>query len=1621
MKKRNYLRRLLSVVLMVAMIVGMVNMPAKAAEVATKDVTIDSFKYSGSWFDPQFHGSSTNWRVYFNMSDSLVIPSDSAYNFNLKLSNGDEEREVGFTSTSAEPNVIYTSKLPSDFLDGCKAQTITIKSGTYKAINAEYALNLTADCVFYVNAYSWSMKESEVTPTVKQKATFSLDTSVHDGAGGTAAGFYLKPNFDDGSKSGADWKTDVTPMRVDYAAAVDTIHYGGVLVNGERQSKRVIKVAAQSYYVELLGAEQGKEYTVRGFFTDADGKSYAYLPITVTWDGTKWTEKDLGVLESYESTLEVSSNWRGSGLNAIVLEGTDGYMMDDKFLNVEPYFYLYPDQNSGIKLNGEKIETAQLEKTNAFSKLGVYYIGTLPKTITTGDVITIEGDFYSLDKKTKITYRKAQFIYDATNTRWDNYYESSLVMHDMGWFDTSGYNPINSVIYARGLDTYLDGVGEAYGTSDRKLVPDSNDSESGIYVNGTKTSLDFQKTHGGQGDTKHMYCIAGLQDIKTGDVVTVKGNFATQDNKTKIHFAESKLQWNGTAWIEYVPTDDNVASVTMAPHFNNGWFAPTYDESKGGWRVYFYTSDALKGNTDDKYTVTVSNGTTNQEVTFSQSSNTEKKELYAYLPTSIVDGTKTQTITIKAGEYKATDKDNIQQEYGMNLISDSKIYITEYGWSSDESMVTPTTAPVSFTLKGGSASGIDLTADVDDTVPFGSEWEEGKVLPTLISQETYGVQSGVAKNGTLTEVYMMKIAKQSYYVALSDKGQSANTGDVYTIKGMFRHADGQSIACTELKVKWNGESWEKVFDSFETNLSWKLGGDWFYPTYDANQDGWRIYLKADMNIPALQGEVYKLNVKIDGTTHVINFTKSDADSPNMHAYIPKSLVSGAKTQTIEFLSGTYHAFSGAVQKDYTMTVKNTLIMRVNEYGWTTEATHIAPSYSTKENIQLDTSVANGGANTGFYVTTDVNDGLEVNGWDTRIYIPAATDTTYYSGGVWKQAAGATKKTQSYQKSQLIKLKDNQYFVAIQDSFEPATAGDTYTVGGIFEDRNTNTTYGFSTITVTWDGEKWTQNYQPLDDTGVKYDVNADTVAPTAKDLIALLKYNADNSYRINTAQADINNDSKINKEDVVKLRKVMVGMYDSEGNYVGVPTYSANRTFEKMAYACPVVGEWNSDHTVFTPYGTWTSDGEFEPNESLATTMRQFKNAGLTLINSEDVGSYEEVAAFDSEANEPMRVYLKLAERYGLGVLVFDVDLYRRARDNDFTDTYETGKTWEANLEQRISALQAYSSAFRGFMIWDEIPEANYDAYKKIVDYLMETHPELMLRTSYRPLASTDFSNNAAYQAYVEKFAPLTNHFSYNYYPLEYKYKDGSESSTKEYFVLDKWFDNLQQVGTIAKNKNYSFDTGITIQAYSSNAYIFEKKTLAKNIMAKKYTPEESKDIGFQVYTAMAYGMKEINYFDYRKHPKDSNVLTGMVDDNGTPNAVYTAVQTINKQIDKFANVYQAFSWRDTIDIAAGSNGTFTTDNSRLKSASVTGARTLIGYMVDTDGFDGYMIANANGPRNTDGSVATATANVTLEFNNASKVLIYDFAKGTKEIKTVSGEFNISVPVGGGIMVIPVR
>ena len=385
--------------------------------------------------------------------------------------------------------------------------------------------------------------------------------------------------------------------------------------------------------------------------------------------------------------------------------------------------------------------------------------------------------------------------------------------------------------------------------------------------------------------------------------------------------------------------------------------------------------------------------------------------------------------------------------------------------------------------------------------------------------------------------------------------------------------------------------------------------------------------------------------------------------------------------------------------------------------------------------------------------------------------------------------------------------------------------------------------------------------------------------------------------------------------------------------------------------------------------------------------------------------------------------FIKAAERHGLDVIVGIqyVDVVRYAFDNNIeeqlaniqsesTDPRFTYK-YERIIYNRAMSVMQSSSSCVGFILGDEWKASEAELYNSMVNAIRVAEADakadglikkdLIITTSQLPTyAYDDLTNGSsmlttdttkqgdkatAYKDYIEKFG-ASGEFTYDSYSLWNKLIGGHS-------VDEDWFDNLKYVAEAGIPR-----TGVTIQscAISGSSY------------PSKYAPEQKSDIGFQVYTALAYGMKQINYFCYNQS-SDSNV-TDWISNNGD---MYNAVKSVNEELSKFEHVLMHYSWKGALDLGAGKSGTGASANSeRMTSAAVSGARAIVGCMKDVFGNDGYMVANAAGPR------TTTESQITLTFENADSIVVYRNGVPTTESLN-NGAITLTVGVGEGVFVIP--
>lgn len=472
----------------------------------------------------------------------------------------------------------------------------------------------------------------------------------------------------------------------------------------------------------------------------------------------------------------------------------------------------------------------------------------------------------------------------------------------------------------------------------------------------------------------------------------------------------------------------------------------------------------------------------------------------------------------------------------------------------------------------------------------------------------------------------------------------------------------------------------------------------------------------------------------------------------------------------------------------------------------------------------------------------------------------------------------------------------------------------------------------------------------------------------------------------------------------------------------GTPTYEDDKQIEIGAYCGPRrAGKryWNGAYGGHPddPAAGW----EGWINEQ---AFQDYIDCGFTYLFPERDARYDStfsgitpksVSEFEDSDLYP---YMELAEKMGIPVIATAdyLDTLTSSTDPRLTDTH---KAW---LSQMVEDLSVYKT-FKGLTFADEPAIDKAPAFGAVKDYLDTLNPNLYYFTSCLPIygkinafSSQDKTDKEeAYSEYVNAFAEAGDGFAYDSYPL---WSDPVQGTT----TLDTtWFQNLRIVAENAKERDY--DPGITLQATGYGAKDGQYALAHHRVITTKA------DIAFQMYTALAYGMKSISYYTYWQHWIDSDALvhySAMVDypeeEGGEPikTAAYYAVKEVNWEVRKFDHVFMNYDWEGTMQVVP--EGKTASEvlklvgdykNPRIASVAST-EEAIIGCMKDADGYDGYWIVNATEPGQN------LSNSVTVEFKQATKAIAYILGEET-EITLKDGKYTFDLTAGEGVFVIPIQ
>ena len=473
----------------------------------------------------------------------------------------------------------------------------------------------------------------------------------------------------------------------------------------------------------------------------------------------------------------------------------------------------------------------------------------------------------------------------------------------------------------------------------------------------------------------------------------------------------------------------------------------------------------------------------------------------------------------------------------------------------------------------------------------------------------------------------------------------------------------------------------------------------------------------------------------------------------------------------------------------------------------------------------------------------------------------------------------------------------------------------------------------------------------------------------------------------------------------------------------GIPTYEDNQQIELAAYCGPRRGGYrfyNGEYGIHpndAPGGWdgWWSEQDFQ----------DYIDCGFTYLLPEADAFYDYTYTNgkNQKANEfedsDLYTFMQMAEKMNIPVVVSCQRLNSLSSSTD----HRLSDDNKAFLSQMVNDLSAYKT-FKGFTFRDEPWIESVRAFESVWSYLKELKSDLYFFTSCFPIYVSDMkaltlegadSKEEAYKSYVEAFAKANGTFAYDSYPL---WEDPVVGTT---YLDATWFQNLRIVAESAKENE--FDAGITIQSTTwgnpkgryNTAHNREVKTKA--------------DVGFQMYTALAYGMKYVNYYTYWQHWSDGDggihysAMMNYPENKGEApikTDAYYAVKEVNLEVKKFDHVFLNYDWQGTMQVVPEGKKASTVlahvgdyKNARIASATAT-EEAIIGCMKDADGYDGYWVVNATDPGQN------KTNSVTVEFKQATKAIAYIQGEET-EITLKDGKYTFELASGDGVFVIPIK
>ena len=463
---------------------------------------------------------------------------------------------------------------------------------------------------------------------------------------------------------------------------------------------------------------------------------------------------------------------------------------------------------------------------------------------------------------------------------------------------------------------------------------------------------------------------------------------------------------------------------------------------------------------------------------------------------------------------------------------------------------------------------------------------------------------------------------------------------------------------------------------------------------------------------------------------------------------------------------------------------------------------------------------------------------------------------------------------------------------------------------------------------------------------------------------------------------------------------------------VDIPTFAETKGVRFTAYSGPTVENWSgTSRNVST-----ITDEHFQ----------KFVEAGFNKLLAVHEGApsgrgsniYETVKLHSKCAEEDAMKVLELAEKYNIKYYVRDWTFYDLGNNTNW-ESFSTYEEYEKVITQMFSEENPYiySSAYVGNFCRDEPGADQFERLKwqiEIYNKCMEergiegVEPLVNLLPAYGSTISFggERGEPISYVEYVDRYfeelAPMLGYVSYDYYPFMSHNTEGS-------LMKSSFIANLEIMANKCKQ------TGCELRTFVQTGGDFTGLRDLTSIG----------DFRLQVYLNMAFGAREMTYYEYGTFNDQTDGDFGLIDlQDGSYNYTYEMAKTVNNEVHKFEDAYLHFNYDGVMCISSKPASQINThfrgvanqfkSHDRLGKIKVTEDAVLTSFK-DVDGNDAFMLVNYTDP------YFDLDNEVTIQFKDAKALLMYRFGEEHVVPLNKDGTYTFKLYPGEGRFIIPLK